>query len=221
MPARLRARLTYANVMATVAVFLALGGGAYAAATIGAKDIRPNAVRSKHIKQGQVRTGDLRGGAVSTGKLKGGAVTSDRLADGAVTNSKIADLSVTGTKLGLDAVTSGRVSDGSLTGVDVGNRSLTTDDYGRAAGTSSVDLGSINARSCGSSEFINVPAGTSNDPVVVTPSDSWVGVQTQMTYNTRLVGGVFNAFRIQLCNVTDGAVNPPAVTFHWTVLQQP
>ena len=33
MPARLRPRLSYANVMATVAVVLALGGGAYAAAS--------------------------------------------------------------------------------------------------------------------------------------------------------------------------------------------
>ena len=31
MPARIRARLTYANVMATLALFVALGGGAYAA----------------------------------------------------------------------------------------------------------------------------------------------------------------------------------------------
>ena len=33
-PSRLRERLTYANVMATAGVFIALGGGAYAAATI-------------------------------------------------------------------------------------------------------------------------------------------------------------------------------------------
>jgi hypothetical protein len=52
MLTRLRSRLTYANVMATVAVFLALGGGiAWALAN--------NSVRSKHIKDGQVKSGDL------------------------------------------------------------------------------------------------------------------------------------------------------------------
>jgi hypothetical protein len=56
---RIRRQLTYSNVMATIAVFLVLGGGAYAASKIGAGDIRRNAVRSKHIKDGQVKTRDL------------------------------------------------------------------------------------------------------------------------------------------------------------------
>ncbi len=46
----LRQRLTYANVMATVAVFLALGGGAVAALklkrnSVGSRQIKPNAVQ--------------------------------------------------------------------------------------------------------------------------------------------------------------------------------
>jgi hypothetical protein len=56
---RLRRRLTYANVMATLAMFAALGGGAYAAATIGAGDIKKNAVRSKHIKTNVVKGRDV------------------------------------------------------------------------------------------------------------------------------------------------------------------
>jgi hypothetical protein len=60
----MRERLTYANVMATIAVFAALGGGAYAAATIGADDIKKNAVRAKHVKKNQIRAAHLRKGAV-------------------------------------------------------------------------------------------------------------------------------------------------------------
>lgn len=60
----MRERLTYANVMATIAVFAALGGGAYAAATIGASDIKKNAVRAKHVKKNQIRAAHLRKGAV-------------------------------------------------------------------------------------------------------------------------------------------------------------
>jgi hypothetical protein len=53
-------RLSYANVMATIAVFGVLaGGGAYAASTIGPGDIKKNAVRSKHIKTGEVKRPDL------------------------------------------------------------------------------------------------------------------------------------------------------------------
>jgi hypothetical protein len=43
------------NAVAYLSLFVALGGTAYSAATIGAGDIRPNAVRAKHIKDGQVK----------------------------------------------------------------------------------------------------------------------------------------------------------------------
>jgi hypothetical protein len=53
-------RLTYANVVATIAAFGVLaGGGAYAASKIGSNDIKKNAVRSKQIKNKQVKTKDL------------------------------------------------------------------------------------------------------------------------------------------------------------------
>jgi hypothetical protein len=55
----IRSRLTFANVMASIAVFGVLAGGAYAAATIGPKDIKKDAVRTKHIKNGQVGARDL------------------------------------------------------------------------------------------------------------------------------------------------------------------
>ena len=62
MLARIRSRLTYANVMATIAVFMALGGGvAWALGT--------NSVKSKHILDGQVKTPDLGDGAVTAGKV--------------------------------------------------------------------------------------------------------------------------------------------------------
>jgi hypothetical protein len=106
-------------------------------------------------------------------------------------------------------------------GNEVQDGSLTTSDYQYASGTTTFDMASVAAQSCGSSEVISVPAGASNDPVVVTPSDSWIGVQGSMTYNTRLVGGLFNAFRIQLCNVSAAPVDPPSLTFHWVMLDRP
>jgi hypothetical protein len=52
---------SYANVAATVALVLALGGGAvYAADKIGSTDIAKNAVKSKHIKRNQVRGPDVK-----------------------------------------------------------------------------------------------------------------------------------------------------------------
>jgi hypothetical protein len=55
--------------LALIALFVALGGTAYATATIGANDIKHNAVRSNHIKNGEVMKDDLAEGAVSIHKL--------------------------------------------------------------------------------------------------------------------------------------------------------
>jgi hypothetical protein len=87
---RLRSRLTYANVMSTIAVFAVLGGGgAYAAQKIGAKDIKKNAVRAKHVKQNQIGTKHLKKRAVTGAKIATGAVTTTKLADSAVTGPKV------------------------------------------------------------------------------------------------------------------------------------
>jgi hypothetical protein len=57
---RLRPHLTYANLAATLALVLALGGaGAYAAGKIGSGDIKSNAIRSRHIKNGAISQKDL------------------------------------------------------------------------------------------------------------------------------------------------------------------
>jgi hypothetical protein len=61
---RIRARMTYANVMATIAVFVALGGSSYAAVklprnSVGNEQIRTGAVRSSEIKDRSIRTSDL------------------------------------------------------------------------------------------------------------------------------------------------------------------
>lgn len=54
----LRGKLTYANVMATVAVFIALGGAAYAAGlpknSVGTKQLKNNAVTAAKIKNGTI-----------------------------------------------------------------------------------------------------------------------------------------------------------------------
>jgi hypothetical protein len=56
--------LSYANVMATIAVFIALGGTSYAVATlprnsVGAKQIRPGAVGKSEIRTGAIHSSDL------------------------------------------------------------------------------------------------------------------------------------------------------------------
>ena len=78
---RQRPRLTYANVMSTIAVFLVLSvGGAYAHGLIG--------------------TSDIQKAAVTTPKLAGKSVKSKKIAPDAVKAAKIADGAITPSKLG-------------------------------------------------------------------------------------------------------------------------
>lgn len=68
--------LSYANVMATVAVFVALGGGAYAATalpknSVGATQLRNDAVSSAKIKNGSLQRSDFR--TADLVKLRGSA----------------------------------------------------------------------------------------------------------------------------------------------------
>jgi len=48
---RLRAKLTYANVVATLALFVALGGSSYAAITITGKNVKNGSLTGKDIKR--------------------------------------------------------------------------------------------------------------------------------------------------------------------------
>ena len=50
MPSRIRAHLTYANVMATIALFIALGGSSYAALTVTGRNVPRNALTGADIK---------------------------------------------------------------------------------------------------------------------------------------------------------------------------
>jgi len=96
----IRNQLTYANVMATIAVFLALAGGSFALAAL-----------SKH----SVGTKQLKNKAVGSKQLKGKAVTSAKLGGLSVSNSKIAAAAVTGDKIAASAVGNGQIADGAVT----------------------------------------------------------------------------------------------------------
>lgn len=73
-------RLTYANVMSSIAVFLILGGAtAFAAKKIGSNEIKGNSIT----------TGKIKKEAVSASKIKKNAITTAKIADGAVTGAKL------------------------------------------------------------------------------------------------------------------------------------
>jgi hypothetical protein len=118
---QIRKRLTYANVMSSIAVFLILGGAtAFAATKIG----------SGQLKSNSVLTGKIKKEAVTSSKIKNAAIGSTKLADGAVTTSKIADLNVTNSKLGNASVTGEKIAAGAVSRADIAGANFIPRAYG-------------------------------------------------------------------------------------------
>jgi hypothetical protein len=106
---RIRSKFSYANVMATIAVFMVVTGVGFAVAalprkSVGPKQLKNGAVRSKKIhknavnaskiRNGAVGRSELANGAVGTGKISNRAVITKKLADGSVTRVKVADSAI-------------------------------------------------------------------------------------------------------------------------------
>jgi hypothetical protein len=81
----IRKRLTYANVMSSIAVFLVLGGGA--------------AFAAKQLSKKSVGAPQLKANAVTTAKIKKNAVTKKKIAKNAVDASKVKSDSLTGNQI--------------------------------------------------------------------------------------------------------------------------
>jgi hypothetical protein len=58
--AKVRARLTYANVVATVALFVALGGSSYAAISITGKNVKNSSLTGKDVKNNSLTGSDVK-----------------------------------------------------------------------------------------------------------------------------------------------------------------
>ena len=88
--ARPRSRLSYANVTASLALFVALGGTAAAAVTlprdsVGARQIRTDAVRSPKISKDAVRSPEITKDAVRSSEIQDESIKLADVANGTAT----------------------------------------------------------------------------------------------------------------------------------------
>jgi len=90
-----------------VALFVALGGSAYAASKVGTDGIKDGAIAKKKLRKGAVATGKIRKRAVNTARLHRNAVTTVKIRNSAITTEKIRGGAVTGDKI--DESTLGQV----------------------------------------------------------------------------------------------------------------
>ncbi|HWC48417.1 MAG TPA: hypothetical protein VG448_06015 [Solirubrobacterales bacterium] len=105
---QLRSALTYSNVVATLALFLAISGGvAYAASHLGrnsvkSKNIAAHAVKNRNLAKNAVKNGNLASNAVSTAKVKKEAITGAKVKAATLTRTNLAAGTLAGLQV-LDA----------------------------------------------------------------------------------------------------------------------
>jgi hypothetical protein len=138
-----RPKLNYSNVIATIALFAALGGVAVAAGlpknSVGPKQLKRGAVTAAKLKRGAVTSGKIRPKAVTAGKLGANAVLPGNLGNGIITTNKLSDGSVIAAKIKNSVVTTNKLNNGAVTTAKLGNDAVTT----AKLGDKSVTLGKL------------------------------------------------------------------------------
>jgi hypothetical protein len=130
MSKRLRPKLTYANVIASIALFVALSGAAVAATALPR-----NSVGTKQLKSGAVTAGKLRKSAVTAGKLAPKSVVAGKLGPSAVTPGNLGKGVVGTEKIAEGAVLAKNIKNGVVTANKLANESVTTAKLGKESVT--------------------------------------------------------------------------------------
>lgn len=119
----MRPKLSYANVVSTLALFIAVSGAsAYAAnqlanRSVGEPQLRPGAVTADKIRKNAVTAPKIKAAAIKQGKLADGSITAAKMTLNSVTNGSLAANAVTGEKIAPDAATGEKVVESTLSQV--------------------------------------------------------------------------------------------------------
>jgi len=116
---KLKRHLSVANVLSCTALFVALGGSAFAAVKLNAGQVKAvnianQAVTNPKIKQQAVTSGKIKNGGVNALDIGAGQVTGEKLATGAVTGKKLAKKAVSPRTIANEAVVTDKLANGAV-----------------------------------------------------------------------------------------------------------
>lgn len=222
-----RPKLTYSNVIATIALFIALGGAAVAAGlpkkSVGPKQLKRGAVTTAAIRKAAVTSGKLAPKSVIAGKLGANAVLPGNIGNGAITSAKIGAGAVIASSIKNGVVTTNKLANEAVTAAKLGKGSVTLaklgDEVAPLLGTlrsgqtlrGVFDLGSVAAnggdttRAAASYQFplLNAPAVTVLLPGQTTANCGGLGGGAGQT--PQATGGNLCVYVTEAVNLEDGA----------------
>lgn len=138
-----RKRLTYSNVIASLALFVALGGVAVAAGlpknSVGPNQLKRGAVTAAKIRKQAVTSAKLAPQSVINGKLAANSVGPGNIGNGAVTTAKIGKAAVIAESIKNSVITTNKLNNEAVTTAKLGKGSVTaaklSSDVGPLLGT--------------------------------------------------------------------------------------
>jgi hypothetical protein len=199
---RLSRRLSYANVMSTIAVVVAVGtGSAYAANTVFSTDIVDGEVKSADVGNGEILSADVKDQSLTTFDVS--TFLGADIVDGTVTSEDIAPFTIRNQDIDSSAVDSPVVEDGSLRDVDVGENTFIN---------FAADIGIVPGNGCVIKDITGTAAA--GDHLLLTPSSAdGLGA---ISYDAIEEPSSDGRFAIKACNAT--ATNLNDGTNHFNLL---
>jgi hypothetical protein len=170
-----RLKDNYAAIVATLALFVALGGTAVAnSGLITGKQIRNGSISTADIHKGAVASKLIQPNAVTSAAIKADAVGSEELAPDAVTSEAIKPNAVGTSDINSGAVTSEQIGNGDVKSQDIGDGEVKPEDITEPAPQQFV-IGSATAAVAGEFQKVtDVGTYSKQDPTSIL-SVTWTG----------------------------------------------
>ena len=210
------------NVVGFLALFVALGGSAYAVNTVRSTDIVDGEVASVDIKNQDIVSADVKDQSLTTFDVS--TFLGVDVVDGTLTGADVGDESLTGADIASESITRFQIGAGEVDSQNLGTNSVWTNevqdgalnDEDIAEGTFVAFAGFIGvvpAHSCVTRVVTGVNA--QGDHLILTPSGN--SASPSLTYSAQSHNNDQN-MEIKACNPTPSAIDDGTNTFSLLVI---
>lgn len=118
----LKKSLTFSNVIALLALFIALGGSVYAASNkIDGSQIKAKSLPGNRLQPGSVTATQIKKGTIGEAQLKANAVAAKQIQSSSISAGKIQSGSITGAQIKNGSLGPAQINQTALTGISAAN----------------------------------------------------------------------------------------------------